>query len=99
VEEEMIGDLSDEDVDNLGVVLFVKSLASLLKDDEGVIVHHNDKAYAVFKNSMEGTISVIEDEDYLKMDDGTLMWMHYEGSHAPEPGFDDEIVGADVTKH
>ena len=99
MEEEMIGDLSGEDQDNLGIVLFVKALASLLKDDEGVIIHQDEKAYAVFKNSVEGTISVIEDDDYLEIEDGTLMWMHYDGSAAPEPGFNDDIIGADVTKH
>lgn len=95
----MIGDLSDEDVDNLGVVLFVKSLASVLKDDEGVIIHHDGKGYAVFKNSMENTISVIEDDDYLELEDGTMMWMHYDGTKAPDPGFADQIVGGDETRH
>jgi len=93
------GEISE--IEELGTVLFVKTISALLKDDEGVVIHHDDKGYVVFKNSVQGTISIMGDEDYLEMEHGTLIWMHYEdgGGEAPEPEFDDLIVGKNEKLH
>ena len=94
----------EDEMDNLGLALFVKSLAYLLKDDEGIILHHEDRAFAVYKSSKYSTISIIEDEDYLEMDEGTMIWMHYEGDNAPvdpaaEPSFEDMEAPDDSKLH
>ena len=71
---------------DLSATLFVQVIASLLKDDEGMIVHHEGVGYVVFSNSADQQIQIMEDEEYLLISPGTLIWMHYDGSTAPEPG-------------
>lgn len=97
--EDEIEELSE--IEELGTVLFVKSLTCLLKDDEGVVIHHDDKGYVVFKNSVQETISIMGDDDYLEMEHGTLIWMHYEdgGGKAPEPEFDEIVIGKEEKLH
>ena len=92
-------DLSQDDFEELGTVLFVRALASMLKPDEGIILHHEGHGYVVYSNSEYETISVIGDDDYLEIEHGTLMWMYYEGSEAPEPEFDEVIIGRDEKLH
>lgn len=96
---EELENMGDEELEDLGMVLFVKSLAMILKDDEGIIIHHEGKGYAVFRNSIQNTISVMEDDEYLDLDEGMMIWMQYEGSSAPAPEFDEMIIGADETRH
>ena len=96
---EELENMGDEELEDLGMVLFVKSLAMILKDDEGIIIHHEGKGYAVFRNSRQNTISVMEDDEYLDLDEGMMIWMQYEGSQAPEPEFGEEVIGKQETRH
>lgn len=90
----------DEEI-NISIVeiLFVKAIVELLKNDEGMIIHHEGKGYAVSKNSANGTIELSIDEEYLDQEHGQLIWMQYDGTEAPEPEFEDIIISEDVTKH
>jgi len=101
VEDEVeVRDVQEPELGFLNEILVV-SVVQLLKQDEGIVIHHNDKAYVVYNNSEDQTLKIMEDEDYLKIEHGRLLWMHYEGSTAPKPGFDEEVFGeADsATKH
>ena len=86
--------MEDENGDNIVEILFVKAIVQLLKNDEGMIIHHDGKGYAVYKNSVNGTIELCIDEEYLDQEHGQLIWMHYDGSEAPEPAF--EEIGVKV---
>ena len=88
-----------EELDTIVEVLFVKAIVELLKNDEGIIIHHDGKGYAVYKNSVNGTVELCYDDEYLDQEHGQLIWMHYDGSEAPEPAFDDIIISDDATKH
>lgn len=91
------------DVTELGFLneILVISVVHLLKPDEGIVIHHDDKAYIVYNNAEESALKIMEDEDYLEIEHGRLIWMHYDGSTAPEPEFDEEILGEaeSATKH
>lgn len=88
------------DYSELGGILFVKALAAILRNDEGIIVHHEGKGYAVYHNSAESTIAVMIDDEYLKSDPGTPIWVHYDGSDAPpDPDFDQIGPTAGSTIH
>ena len=88
-----------EELDTIVEVLFVKAIVELLKNDEGIIIHHDGKGYAVYKNSVNDTVELCYNEEYLDLEHGQLMWMQYDGSEAPEPAFDDIIISDDATKH
>ncbi len=81
--------------------ILVISVVQLLKEDEGIVIHHNEKAYLVYNNSKEMALKIMEDDDYLKVEHGRLIWMHYDGSTAPEPEFSEEVLGEaeSATKH
>jgi len=94
-----MGDMSEEFDTSIVEVLLVKAIVQLLKNDEGMIIHHDGKGFAVYKNSVNGTIEVCHDEEYLDQEHGQLIWMHYDGSEAPEPEFEDIMISEDATKH
>ena len=93
--------IPEDRVEELSLSVFVKSLAVLLKPDEGVVIHHEDEAYVVYNNSQQETISLVSDDDYKQIEHGTPIWMHYDGSQAPQPDFEEDIIGweENVTKH
>ena len=90
-------DNNELDGSSLPEALFAQAMVYLLKDDEGIIVHNNEKGYIIWSNSEEMTISIAQDDEYLKQPQGQLIWMHYDGSKAPEPDFDEPIAGESRT--
>ena len=80
-------------------ILFVKAMVELLKNDEGMIIHHEGRGYAVSKNSANGTIELSIDEDYLEHEHGQFIWMQYAGTEAHAPELEDIIMGDDITTH
>lgn len=71
--------------------VLVKALVQILRPDEGIVIHHGNEAYIVYYNSATSELKVIEDEEYLEIEHGRLIWMHYEGSTAPDPAFNEEV--------
>ena len=70
---------------NLFETIFARSLFPLLKENEGVVVHHEGKGYIVWKGANfeadgdhEVRIRVVEDDDVLQYEDLSLIWMHNE---------------------
>jgi hypothetical protein len=62
--------------DKLAFSLFVQALGSVLKETEGIIIHHDGCGYIVFNE--DGQIHILEDDSYLNYNDRTLTWMHDE---------------------
>ena len=91
----MENEIAEED----GTALLVKALAVMLKPDEGIVIHHEGEGFVIYNNSAESTISIIGDDDYLDIEPGTLIWMHYDGSVAPDPSFDEIVIGSDEKIH
>jgi hypothetical protein len=88
--------MNDEDQNEIYLSLFAMACGQLLKNDEGIIVHYDGVGYAVYKNSNNGTVAIMSDEQYADLDPGTMIWMHYEGSLAPEPASDErDMRGAE----
>lgn len=83
-------DVQNVDIAMLDEIL-VKAMVQILKPDEGIVIHHDKKSYIVYWNSVESSLRIVQDEDYAEMEHGRLIWMHYEGSQAPEPGFGEEV--------
>ena len=92
--------MNEEDIAN---ILIVRALAQLLKDDEGIVIHHEGDGYLIYNNSVQETITVVLDDDYLNIEHGKLIWMHYEGSNAPEQAadqvFEEMVPDTNTTKH
>jgi hypothetical protein len=78
--------------------LMGKALAELLADDEGVIIHHDGEIWAVYKNSVDQTISVMPIDDPTAPH-GSLIWIQYEGSSESESEFDDVVIGDNQLIH
>lgn len=92
--------IDEEIIEELADTLIVHALAALLKPDEGVILHHEGNGYVLFRNSEEEQIQLVEGEDFLKEAHGTLIWMHYKGSNAPEPEDGEQVLCNDnETRH
>ena len=53
--------------------IFIKALAARLDVDQGVIVHHDDQGYIVYKNVKNKTLGIQEDERFLQYEHGTLV--------------------------
>ena len=71
--------------------IIVKALVQILKPDEGIVIHQDDEAFIVYWDSADKQLKVMQDDEYEEIEHGRLIWMHYEGSQAPEPGFDEKI--------
>lgn len=66
-------DENGNDVSEQATVLFVKALAARLQEDRGVIIHHDGKGYIVFKNVVNKTMGIQEDERFLTFEHGALV--------------------------
>jgi len=71
--------------------ILVRACVQLLKPDEGIIIHFEDEVYAVYYNSSEEALKIVQEPEYDELEHGRLIWMHYEGSQAPTPGFNEEV--------
>jgi len=60
-------------VDNDFMVIYIKALAGRLDEDQGVIVHHNETGFVVYKNTVNKTMGIQEDIRFLKYPHGTLV--------------------------
>lgn len=58
---------------DLAELLYIKALAARLGDDQGVIVHHDDQGYIVYKNIANKTLGVQEEERFLQYPHGQLV--------------------------
>ncbi len=85
--------------DNIDIEeLMAKALGELLDDDEGIVIHYNGEVLALYKKSIDQSINVQPFED-TDAPHGAPIWMHYEGSTAPDPDFEDEIIGDNPLLH
>jgi len=75
-----------------------QAVGRFLSEDEGIIIHHKEQGYIVYRDSESNEIRLSADSDYLKAEHGTLVWMHHANSQAPDPK-DDEIFLNDITEH
>ena len=71
--------------------ILVKAMVQILKPDEGIVIHHNKEAFIVYWNSVESSLRIVQDDDYADLEHGRLIWMHYEGSQAPDPTFNEDV--------
>jgi hypothetical protein len=58
---------------DLSELLYIKALAARLGDDQGVIIHHDDQGYIVYKNIKNKTLGIQEDERFLRYPHGQLV--------------------------
>lgn len=76
-----------------------QAVGRFLSPDEGIIIHHKEKGYAVYRDSQSNEVRLTnETPDYLKAEHGTLIWIHYADSEAPDPK-DGEIFIDDIKAH
>jgi len=83
----------DEEQVKISIGLFVQALGYMFEENEGIIIHLDDKGYVVWKNPENETIEVMADDEYLQFESGRRTWIHYEGSTAPLPEECDEFLG------
>ena len=76
-----------------GTQLLVEAMGYLLKDYEGIVIHMEGMGFALWKNPEEGRIEVYQDDEYLTIESGRMIWMHDENSTAPAPAEGDEVFG------
>ena len=57
----------------LAEILYIKALSERLGTDQGVIIHHEDRGYIVYKNIANKTMGIQEDEQFLRYEHGTLV--------------------------
>jgi len=62
--------------DEIAFPLFVKALSALLKETEGIVIHHEGKGYIVYCGKEQ--LHILEDADYLNYSNLTMTWMHDE---------------------
>jgi hypothetical protein len=89
--------MDDDDDTKLYEVLFVKAIVSFLKEDEGVIIHHEGSGYAIYLDSSDEALKIVHDDDFLAYGHGQLLWMQYDGTKAPKPEFDEPVLGEEPT--
>jgi hypothetical protein len=89
----MMDDVYDGDDLETGTILLVEAVGYLLQDYEGIIIHHEGEGYCLWKNPADSRIEVIRDAEFLDFDSGCKTWMHEEGSTAPMPGSEDNVIG------
>jgi len=59
--------------DDKFTAIFVKALSERLKEDQGVIVHHDGFGYIVYKNTANKTMGIQEDKQFLLYPHGSLV--------------------------
>lgn len=75
------------------LAVFAIAAGNLLEPDEGIIIHFEEQVYIVWLDSSQDLVKIESDDAYAQIENGTKVWMHYEGSTAPDP---EEVPGAEV---
>lgn len=65
--------MSEPLLDEFATILFIKALSERLGEDQGVIIHHDERAFIVYKNTTNKTMGIQEDEQFFKYPNGTLV--------------------------
>ena len=68
----------DEDENEIAQTVMVSALAQILKGNEGIIIHQDGEGFIVYRNSVDKTITIIGDDDYLQLEHGKIIEMKYE---------------------